>query len=58
VRVPEFGAITVTVFLRNGRYMVYLAAGKNGNRCHQGDFETQAEALNCAFELVEVLASD
>lgn len=58
VRVPVFGKINLTIFVRNHRYWVFIAAGKNGNRCHDEHFATQREALASAFEIVELLASD
>lgn len=44
--------IRITVFLKDGAYMVYLSS-KAEQLCHPSRYGSQVEALTMAFELVE-----
>lgn len=56
VRVHDGSKVRVIVFLKDGRYMIYLAGRKDDDRrCHWGKYGTQSEAMSVAFELVEGL---
>lgn len=52
VRVPD-GELTVTVFLKEGSYMIYVAGPSSYRYCHWEAYTSQSEALTVAFELVE-----
>jgi len=56
VRTPDGGVLWVTVFLREGRYGVYLAGRHPDDRyCHPEKYASQSEAMSVAFDLVEHL---
>lgn len=54
-RTPQNGTVTVTVFVRDDRFCVYLAAGKDDRWCDGENFETQRGAMQYAFDLIEKL---
>lgn len=54
VKMPDGRNVKVTVFLKDGRYMVYLGYRKSSdNYCHWGKYASQSEALAVAFQLIE-----
>ncbi len=56
VRMPDGAVARVTVFLKEGKYMVYLnSSNSEGGSCHPEKYSSQAEAKTVAFELVEGL---
>jgi hypothetical protein len=57
VRTPEDGVLLVTVFLQEGRYLIYVAAKDSDRYCHWQKYESQSQAMAGAFELVERLRS-
>jgi hypothetical protein len=59
VRTSDGGSVTVTVFLKEGQYMIYLAGQQADDRyCHWGKYASQSEAMTVAFELVDSLKNE
>ena len=58
-RLPDGRKVRVTVFLKDGRYSIYLAGREVSDRfCHWEKYASQAEAVSVAFELIEKLKDD
>lgn len=57
IRTSE-GLVTVTVFLKEARYMIYFVGKGDDRHCHSEKFGCQSEAKHVAFELIEQLRPD
>lgn len=59
VKLPDKRQVNITVFLKEGRYMIFLDFPKSGEKeCHWAHCATQEEAMALAFERVEKLKNE
>ncbi len=55
VWLPDKAQVTVTIFIKDCRFCIYIAGEKDDRWCDGEAFITQDKALDRAFELVETL---
>lgn len=58
MNVKGIGTVTVTIYEKEGRFGVYLAGKRNDKHIEPPDYETQLEANERAFEIVDAAKND